>query len=581
MNTAQPPAPEGGRTAARPWLRLPRLEVYAALGVGALAFVFRVLEFRGFPNDHFMHLAWSQQLLAGELPGRDFVDPGMPLTYSLSALAQAISPGPYGEVLLTTAALAVAVALICVVVGRLTGHVAAGVAAALLCIAMQPRLYSYPKILVPAVTLAVVSLYAARPSRQRAAMLGAWAVIAALFRYDLGLYAGAAMAAALMAVHVREPRRLAGAAGAFGLAVALVGAPYALFVQWADGLQRHLEDAVEFARSDQHQLIAPWSDLPDLGGLSPAVWGRDDGAAFLYYVCYGVAAASFLLLAVRRRQLPAGRMPVIVAGAVLMTCYAAFMLRHSLAARVPDVASVLAVMGTWSVFEIGRITTAALSRSGTPRLLAQAAAAGVVVLLALPTVAAVSSVSSIENGISEAALTKGLSKMAARATTVRQNGTKWPWERDWPSGQMPAVVRYLDQCTGPSDRLLVTWPAPEYYYFTRRQFAAGHALLLPPRAFTGAGHQRRMIERLEQQFVPIVLINETVKDEFDRSYGLLSEYLDKRYVAIGRYTIYDGSVIAVTRRRDLSARSTYGPEKWPCGLEAGHPPPERASLGDE
>jgi hypothetical protein len=52
-------------------------------------------------------------------------------------------------------------------------------------------------------------------------------------------------------------------------------------------------------------------------------------------------------------------------------------------------------------------------------------------------------------------------------------------------------------------------------------------------------------------------------------------------VAIGRYTIYDGSVIAVTRRRDLHASSTYGPDQWPCGLEAGGTPPTSPSLGDE
>ena len=62
----------------RPW------SIAAAIFV--LAFGFRLINVRDLPNDHYMHLAWAQQLLFGEMPGRDFVDPGMPLTYALSAL---------------------------------------------------------------------------------------------------------------------------------------------------------------------------------------------------------------------------------------------------------------------------------------------------------------------------------------------------------------------------------------------------------------------------------------------------------------------------------------------------------------
>jgi hypothetical protein len=557
------------------------VQAYAAILVGTLAFLLRFLGFRGFSNDHYMHLAWSRQLLAGELPGRDFVDPGMPLTYVVSALVQAISPDPFGEVLLTTAALGVAVALVCVIVSHLTGRVTIGVGAALFAIALQPRLYNYPKILVPMIVLGLVSLYAAQPSRLRVAILGAWTVVAALFRYDFGLYTCAAMTAALLAVHWRQPRRLAGAVGSYGLAVALFGVPYAAFVQWSIGLRLHLEEAVEFARSDQHQLLTLWSELPQLEALSPVAWTREDAAAFLCYASYGLVAVSLVLLAARRRHQPAGRTPVVVAGAVLLICYVAFVLRHSLVARIPDLASVLAVMGAWSLFELGRIATAGLSRLQPPRMVVRLAAGAIVAIPLAPVLAGVWSLSNVSEGIERAALMKGWAKMAERAAAVRQSGTVWPWERDWPSGEMPATVRYLDECTRPSDRLLLTWPAPEYYYFARRQFAAGHALLLPPRAFTGASHQARMIARLDSQFVPIVLINESRQDEFVKSYGLLAQYLSERYVASGHYTIYDGSVITVARRRDLHPTSTYGPEAWPCHLEAGEAVPDSASIGDE
>ena len=38
-----------------------------------IAFGFRFITVRDLPNDHYMHLAWAQQVLFGQVPGRDFV----------------------------------------------------------------------------------------------------------------------------------------------------------------------------------------------------------------------------------------------------------------------------------------------------------------------------------------------------------------------------------------------------------------------------------------------------------------------------------------------------------------------------
>ena len=78
-----------------------------AAAVGMLAFGFRLVTLRDLTNDHYMHLAWAQQLLFGQLPGRDFVDPGMPLMYTLSAFVQHLWPGPFSEGVLTCLLLAV------------------------------------------------------------------------------------------------------------------------------------------------------------------------------------------------------------------------------------------------------------------------------------------------------------------------------------------------------------------------------------------------------------------------------------------------------------------------------------------
>src|SRR5262245_37337217 len=114
-----------------------------------------------------MHMAWAQQLLFGELPGRDFVDPGMPLAYAISALAQWMRPGPFTELFLCAALMGIAAAATFAAASRLANSWVVGVAATLVEIGLQPRFYSYPKILVPAVALLLFQAYARRQTTGR------------------------------------------------------------------------------------------------------------------------------------------------------------------------------------------------------------------------------------------------------------------------------------------------------------------------------------------------------------------------------------------------------------------------------
>ena len=53
-----------------------------------LAALWQFLTYNGFPNDHYFHVARARQMLLGEWPVRDFVDPGAPLQYVISALSR-------------------------------------------------------------------------------------------------------------------------------------------------------------------------------------------------------------------------------------------------------------------------------------------------------------------------------------------------------------------------------------------------------------------------------------------------------------------------------------------------------------
>ena len=118
-------------------------------GLFVLVASLRFLSLTGFPDDHYVHLAGAQQMLHGEWPSRDFVDLGAPLTYAISAAAQAV----FGQRQLTEALLmATAFGLGAVLTLRagvmLTGSIVLGLAAALIEVLVYPRTYSYPKIVL-------------------------------------------------------------------------------------------------------------------------------------------------------------------------------------------------------------------------------------------------------------------------------------------------------------------------------------------------------------------------------------------------------------------------------------------------
>jgi hypothetical protein len=99
--------------------------------------------------------------------------------------------------------------------------------AAACALAIEPRLYGYPKVLVCVVAVWLAFRYVDRPGRVPAVALGAWGGVGFLFRHDLGVYLALFAAVTLLLVRGRcDVRGLVwDAATAGAVAVALV-APY-------------------------------------------------------------------------------------------------------------------------------------------------------------------------------------------------------------------------------------------------------------------------------------------------------------------------------------------------------------------
>src|SRR4029450_12837080 len=79
------------------------------------------------------------------------------------------------------------------------------------------------------------------------------------------------------------------------------------------------------------------------------------------------------------------------------------------------------------------------------------------------------------NNLDDAKLLTGPDAAAARARLIWSPSRAWPPPSFCPQGEIPTAIRYLNTCTAPNDRVLVTWWAPETFMFADRGFASGHA----------------------------------------------------------------------------------------------------------
>jgi hypothetical protein len=205
----------------------------------------------GFTNDEFGYLARGRQILSGELPFRDFNDPGWILTDTLSGLAQWL--GGYNlrsEALLTVGMLSLGAAITFMLARKASGSTAAALLAIAIHIALDARHYNYPKIVLYAAGIALAWAYADNPGRGRLAALGGFVGLAFLFRHDNIVYLGAFVFLTLALVHRRSVRDAVWAVAGAGAAAAVLIVPFMLFLALSGGVIEYFRTAFVYVMRD-------------------------------------------------------------------------------------------------------------------------------------------------------------------------------------------------------------------------------------------------------------------------------------------------------------------------------------------
>lgn len=262
--------------------------------------------FGGFSNDEFGYLARARQIQAGDVPFRDFNDPGWFLTDYVSAAAQ--WAGGYNlrsEALLTVGLLSVAAVLTFLLARRAAGSYVAALIAMAIHIALEPRHYNYPKILLCAVALVLAWAYLDKPSTPRLWALGAIAGIGFLFRHDYLVYLAVLATVTIVMAHRTSVRDAARAAAVAGTAAAAFVLPFLLFLALNGGVDEYFRTALVYVQRDAARtsftlptfslnaskpLIAVTREAPEQDGEINVRWsGASDEARRSREIRYGLA----------------------------------------------------------------------------------------------------------------------------------------------------------------------------------------------------------------------------------------------------------------------------------------------------
>jgi hypothetical protein len=522
------------------------------------ALLWQFLTYNGFPNDHYFHVARARQMLLGELPVRDFVDPGAPLQYVLSAGSRWLFGDVAGPELLVVAlgvAVGAAATVICASwLGRST-VVAVGVA--LLEILASPRSYSYPKMLLYGLAGCVIVAVAAHATRVRLFAAAGLTAIAFLMRHDHGLFIGVACAAAI----VLSAPGLTDAARRFGMfaaAVAVVLAPWAIWVQYYQGVIPYFEMGIAVSRREAD--ISLLRDLPRLD-LSAGLTVENTQAwlYFLFWILPLLSVPLAVLRRITRRERWPGEWVAVVSVALLALALDTTFLRNPLGTRLGDATVPAALLGAWLL---------GLVWSMKSQLAVVVAARAVAAVVLVCTAVSIWSLGDVTGKLDEVGVFEDdlehveqhTAALIAALTRPEMEARKLPSRVS--AGLVP-FFRYVNRCTNPKDRLLVSGPYPDVFVLSRRGFAGGHIAFLEAFYHSDAD-QLLTLERMKRESVPFVILPLDDQDAFAGSFPKVLAHVTAAYEVMADIPVDGLKGVRIMVERARPRHGTDPETGWPC-----------------
>ena len=468
-------------------------------------------------HDWVHQLGGANQILHGEHPFIDWRTDYGPLRYYPSALAQRrFGPRTLAELLLTTAAYAIAYVLLFHLLWVASGRRL--VAAALLVVALllAPQLDKYYVVLGPVVCLWAAWRCIDRPTAAALMVLAAAVVVTGLFRADFGAFVGLAAVVAI-ATGPDGARERAGRLLCFATVAMLLVVPWLLWLTLHGGLAGYFVDTFLVAPQHASAMSRPFPRF------APPLQDPRNALFLLFVAVFLVPPLTFIVAlrpgAVadpneRRRILTA----VVLAQAVLVHAS-----HRSDFSHLQQAMPVCFVLCAWLA-----------GRAMAHRRAASRVGIGLVGLAGAALLCAAARMGQRPSSHVGTWLMMARLHALPRAAMVAELAARHP-DDTWLQ-----AIQYVRRCTATDDRIVALPPHIGAYYFADRRFAGGQPAWSPG-FFSGPADQRRWIDTVRRQGVALVLGDafHIVAGQPERLFAnyspLITEYVTTQFMPIGAF----------------------------------------------
>jgi hypothetical protein len=254
-----------------------------------------------------------------------------------------------------------------------------------------------------------------------------------------------------------------------------------------------------------------------------------------------------------------GEWAAVVGIAILALALDATFLRNPLETRLADATVPAAVLGAWL---LSLVWTKQLGMA--IRLSAGAVAAAVLVL----TTVAIWRIGDVTDKLDEVGVFEDdlehvqqhTAAVVAALSNPELDARKLPSRVS--AGLVP-FLRYVDRCTEPTDRLLVSGPYPDLFVLGRRGFAGGHIAFLEAFYHSDAD-QELTLRRLQHQSVPFVVLPLDEQDAFARSFPKILAHVTAAYDLLADIPVDGLKGVRIMVDRARTRLGTDAETGWPC-----------------
>jgi hypothetical protein len=340
------------------------------------------------------------------------------------------------------------------------------------------------------------------------------------------------------------------------VAVLLIGPLYS--IHHYVGIGSYLATAQALVAQEANRTTFRWPRFgPASGGLGSFLSDEANAIAFLYdlSVVIPIVALVALVGSPRAKGLDASQTRAFIAGlAVLALLLDRFFLRNNLGARFGDLGAPVAILAAWLWWRLA-------SESRIWRAVPWSVAA--VVLMS--TMQALDATGSVRRELDTTGLSDSVKKIGRRLVAVTTELKALPPSGAVPADPEPNAAEYLRMCTATTDRVLVVADSPEILAVAGRSFAGGHPTFRPG-FYTLASDQRRTLDRLSHESVPVVFLDQeqSYSSHFVPQFRLIHEHVMTSYERKGELPAPAGPPIQVFTKRGRAASGQYRTTGLPC-----------------